>query len=65
MGNCKKCPGEYDNVMYSFGGQYSGSGDQSDISNWIDNPALVVNYDELHFSNDPRRVAYKMYSHVR
>jgi hypothetical protein len=64
MGNCKRCPGQYDNVMYSFGGQYSGDGDKSNISNWIDNPDLVSNYDEYHFSTDPRREAHKMYSHV-
>lgn len=64
MGNCKRCEGSYNNMMFSFGGSYSGQGDISEVTNWIDNADLVANYDEFHFSNDARREAYKMYSHV-
>lgn len=50
--------------MYSYGGMFQDSGNKSDISNWIDNPKLVTNYDNTHKSVDPRRVAHRMFSHV-
>ena len=63
---CQHCPGYYDNIMYTFGGVYDGSGAKSDIANWIDNPNLVANYDVAAglASTDPRREAHKMYSHA-
>jgi hypothetical protein len=66
MSYCHICNG-WDgdaNLMYTFGGIYDGSGSKSSIANWIDNPELVGNFDSTHMSNDPRRVSYKMYSHV-
>eukprot|EP00804_Cyclotella_cryptica_P008412 CCRYP_003932-RD/>CCRYP_003932-RD protein AED:0.26 eAED:0.31 QI:423/0.87/0.88/1/0.5/0.33/9/0/936 len=64
MSYCQHCPGDYGNLMYSFGGIYDGSGPKSDIANWIDKPELVANYDSAHKSVVPRREAHKMYSHV-
>jgi hypothetical protein len=51
--------------MYTFGGLYDGSGDKTSINNWIDNPALVANYVGDDSSNDPRREAHRMYTHVQ
>jgi hypothetical protein len=50
--------------MYSYGGIFHDSGNKSDISNWIDTPKLVTDYDNTHKSVDPRRVAHRMFSHV-
>lgn len=64
MSVCQGCPGAYENIMYSFGGDYDGSGDVNDVSNWPDNPTLVANYDSTHFSVDPSREAQRMYLHI-
>lgn len=50
--------------MYSFGGDYDGSGDVNDLANWPANPNMVANYDADHQSVDPGREAQKMYLHV-
>lgn len=50
--------------MYSFGGDYDGSGDVNDLANWPANPNMVANYDSAHQSVDPGRQAQKMYLHV-
>jgi hypothetical protein len=50
--------------MYSFGGEYDGSGDVNDLSNWPVNPTLTANYDSTHFSVDPNREAQRMFLHV-
>lgn len=58
------CPGDFSNLMYSFGGTYDGYGVKSDFASWIDSPDLVANYDASHKSIDPRRASYKMFLHV-
>ena len=64
MSYCHGCPGDYGNVMYTFGGIYDGSGLKSDVSNWIDKPELLANEDHTHTNIDPHREAHAMYSHV-
>ena len=64
MSVCQGCPGAYQNIMYSFGGDYDGSGDVNDASNWADNPTLIANYDSTHFSVDPSREAQRMHLHI-
>jgi len=64
MSVCQGCPGAYENIMYTFGGDYDGSGDVNDLSNWPDNPTLIANYDSTHQSVDPSRVAQRMYLHI-
>ena len=48
----------------TFGGIYDGSGEKSDLANWMAKPELVANQDSTHKNTDPHRVAYAMYSHV-
>lgn len=62
---CQHCPGSYNNVAYSFGANYKEIGDIADINNWEENTILKLNYDADHFSVDPKREAFRMYSHVR
>lgn len=64
MSYCQWCPGSYDNIMYTFGAEYDGSGDVNDLSNWPINPNLVANYDSAHKSLAPNREAQKMYLHI-
>jgi hypothetical protein len=64
MSYCQWCPGSYNNVMYSFGADYDGSGDVNDLMNWPPNPNMVANYDSSHYSVSPEREAQKMYLHV-
>ena len=64
MSYCHGCPGDTDNLMYTFGGIYDGSGPKSDIANWIDKPELIANEDSTHKNIDPHREAHAMYSHV-
>ena len=64
MSYCHGCPGDNDNLMYTFGGIYDGSGSKSDITNWIDKPELLANEDSTHKNIDPHREAHTMYSHV-
>jgi hypothetical protein len=64
MSVCQGCPGAYGNIMYSFGGDYDGSGDVNDILNWPANPTLVANYDASHYSVDPNREAQRMFLHI-
>ncbi|KAL3803319.1 hypothetical protein HJC23_009283 [Cyclotella cryptica] len=64
MSYCQHCPGDFSNLMYSFGGTYDGFGVKSDFANWMDNPDLVANYDASHMSIDPRRASYQMFVHV-
>jgi hypothetical protein len=64
MSYCHGCPGDYGNIMYTFGGLFDGSGVKSDIANWMDKPELIANQDSTHISVDPRREAHAMYSHV-
>jgi hypothetical protein len=65
MSYCQHCPGDYGNLMYTFGGIYDGSGAKSNIANWMNKPELVANHDNIHKNIDPRREAHVMYSHVR
>ena len=56
MGYCHLCPGGYENVAYTFGGTYSGSGDRGDIDNYINL--------ESNVSYEPRRVNVVMWDHI-
>jgi hypothetical protein len=64
MSYCHQCTGSYGNIMYTFGGLYTGSGSRSSLTNWIDNPELVANYNAEQFSTEPRRVSNTMYNHA-
>ena len=64
MSYCHGCPGDYGNIMYTFGGIYDGLGAKSDIANWIGKPELLANQDNTHTNIDPHREAHTMYSHV-
>eukprot|EP00804_Cyclotella_cryptica_P003615 CCRYP_002210-RA/>CCRYP_002210-RA protein AED:0.19 eAED:0.19 QI:275/1/1/1/1/1/5/100/704 len=64
MSLCNWCLGDFENIMYTYGGIFHDSGNKSDISDWIDNPKLVANYDDTHKSVDPRREGHRMFLHV-
>ena len=64
MSVCHGCAGSYANIMYTFGGDYDGSGDVNDLASWPANPLLEANYDSTHFSVDPSREAQRMYLHA-
>ena len=64
MSYCQWCPGSYSNIMYTFGGDYDGSGDENNLANWSVNPNLLTNNDPAHFSVNPEREAQKMYLHI-
>ena len=56
MGYCHLCPGDFENVAYTFGGTYTGSGDRGDIDNYINLESDV--------SYEPRRVNVVMWDHI-
>ena len=58
MSYCHICDGGLDNIDYTFGGKYNGSGDRSDVNSYYNSPlAGTVSY-------EPRRVTAKMNAHV-
>ena len=65
MSYCQHCPGDFSNLMYTFGGSYDGSGTKTNIANWINNPELEANYNSVRYSTNPRREAFTMFSHVK
>ncbi len=58
MSYCHVCSGGLDNVEYTFGGKYSGSGSRSDVSSYYNTPLAGT------VSSEPRRVTAMMNAHV-
>ncbi len=58
MSYCHRCNGGMENVDYTFGGKYSGSGDRSDINSYYNSPL------QGSVSFEPRQVNAKMNAHV-
>ena len=56
MSYCYLCNGGMDNMAYTFGGTYKGSGDRGVVDNYESSVAL--------FNFEARRVNVKMYTHV-
>ena len=50
--------------MYSFGRICDEAGTKSDLSNWLNKPELVSNYNSTYFGVAPGSEAHKMYSHA-
>jgi len=64
MSYCHLCSGGDNNIYYSFGGSWSGSGSKTDINNWIEEPVLTANANGARTSVNPKRCSNKMYNHV-
>ena len=58
MSYCHGCIGGYNNMDYTFGGKYTGTGLRSDINSYVNSPLAGT------VSTEPRRVNAKMWSHV-
>lgn len=56
MSYCYLCDGGMDNMAYTFGGTYKGSGDRGVVDSYDNSVTL--------FNTEARRVNVKMYTHV-
>jgi hypothetical protein len=58
MSYCHRCDGGLDNIDYTFGGKYNGSGDRSDVNSYFNSPLAGT------VSFEPRLVTARMNAHV-
>jgi len=59
MSYCHQCRGGYDNIAYTFGGKYTGSGERVNLDSYTNSPLL-----DGDVSHEPRQVNVRMYKHV-